>query len=106
MTDTYADGSPLLSADADYLQQRRDRLERARAKYDGHGSSLHFHDLCSAENAYRTVWLSYCGIDCPDCDEGLVTIHDDAPADEAEAPTVGTCAKCHGRGKIDPKTGD
>ncbi len=87
VTDTYPDGRPLLSADAALLQIRRDIRDRA-------------------EEQYKNTWFNICGADCPDCDEGLVTLHDDAPADEAQAPTVGTCARCHGRGKIDPKSGD
>lgn len=106
MTDTYPDGSPLLSADAAYLQKRRDRLERARQRYERNWTSVNFRDLCSTKDDYRAAYLSICGAVCPDCDQGLVTLHDDEPADEAQAPTVGQCARCHGRGKIDPKTGD
>jgi len=103
---TYADGNPLLSADAAYLAIQLRRVEQARAKYDRVETDTAFHELCQAENSYRNTWLRYCGADCPDCDEGIVVIHDDAPADTADAPTVGTCARCHGRGKIDPTKGD
>ena len=95
MTTTYADGSPLLSADAGYLAQFEDGAAMLQRKADRTGLLCDQTDATIAATQAKRIRLDICGVDCPaGCDAGYMRTEDNLQ--------YGECATCYGHGRVMP----